>query len=434
MSKRFYVFLSMLVITSFLFAACSPAATETPATENVTEATATEEVAADTAVPAAASSTEAVSTEEHPADEWGELVFAPGAEVKIGVSSALTAGYAAYGQDMLNAVELAVEQFGDLQGWKVVVEGGDDGCEGAPGVTVAEKFATDTALLGVIGPMCSGTVVAAEKVYGENHIIMITPSSTAVLVTDMGFDSVFRTVANDDLQAKVTVDFLTQDLGLTTLAIVHDQSVYGEGIAQAVKDKFEASGGTVTAFEGLTRGDVDFSGVIGVVTAGNPQAIYFGGMDAEGALLIPQLRSAQYEGVFMGPDGIKSVPTYIEASGGAAEGSYATFGAVGGATGYEEFEAAFTEKYGAPVAYGPGSFDSARILLQAAAAVAYVDADGNLVIGRKALADKIRETPFEGVTGHLEFTETGDLGAVSITVFQAQSGDFVPVKTVDFGQ
>ena len=350
------------------------------------------------------------------------------------MSSALTAGYAVYGQDMLNAVQMAAEEFGDIQGWKIVVESGDDGCEGAPGVTVAEKFASDPTVVGVVGPMCSGTVVAAEKIYGDHHMVMITPSSTAVIVTAQGYESVFRTVANDELQAQVTSDFINGDLGLTTLAVVHDQSVYGEGIAQAVKDKFEAAGGTVTAFEGLTRGDVDFSAVIDVVTSGDPQAIYFGGMDAEGALLINQLRSAGYEGVFMGPDGIKSVPTYVEASGGAADGTYATFGAVGGATGYDEFEAKFTEAYGAPVAYGPGSYDSARILLQAAAAVAYVDADGNLVIGRKALADKVRETPFAGVTGNLAFTETGDLSKVSITVFKVENGDFVEVKTVDFGE
>jgi len=412
MSKRLVAFISLFVLISVLVASCSTPATQAPTVEE----------------PAAAA-----PTEEHPADPWGDIVYSPGTKVKIGMSSALTAGYAVYGQDMLNAVELASEQFGNLDGWDLVVEGGDDGCEGAPGVTVAEKFAADPTVLGVVGPMCSGTVVAAEKIYGEHHMVMITPSSTAVVVTAQGYQSVFRTVANDDLQAKVTVDFLTQDLGLKTLAVAHDQSVYGEGIAQAVKDKFEAAGGTVQAFEGITRGDVDFSAVVDILIAGTPDAIYWGGMDAEGALLINQLRTAQYKGVYMGPDGIKSVPTYIEASGGAAEGSYATFGAVGGATGYDQFEAAFTEKYGAPVAYGPGSYDSARILLQAAAAVAYVDADGNLVVGRKALADKVRETPFAGVTGNLQFTDTGDLSKVSITVFQAVNGDFVEVKTVDFG-
>lgn len=99
-----------------------------------------------------------------------------------------------------------------------------------------------------------------------------------------------------------------------------------------------------------------------------------------------------------------------------------TFGAVGGAAGADEFNTKFNAKFGGdPVVYGPGSFDSALILLQAADRVATVDADGNLVIGRKALADSIRDTPFTGVTGHLEFDEAGDLKVVSITVFQVKT-------------
>jgi ABC-type branched-subunit amino acid transport system substrate-binding protein len=88
-------------------------------------------------------------------DEWGLMTFAPGTEIKIGVSSALAGGYAVYGQDMLNGVDLAIEDFGNLKGWTVKSEGGDDGCEGAPGVTVAELFSADPAILGVVGPMCS---------------------------------------------------------------------------------------------------------------------------------------------------------------------------------------------------------------------------------------------------------------------------------------
>ncbi|MCX6069675.1 MAG: hypothetical protein NTU91_02280 [Chloroflexi bacterium] len=108
---------------------------------------------------------------------------------------------------------------------------------------------------------------------------------------------------------------------------------------------------------------------------------------------------------------------------------------MGGATGADEWTARFTEKFGgAPVAYGPGSYDAATIIMKAAASVAQVDADGNLVIGRKALADAIRATPYDGITGHLEFTETGDLAAVSITVFHVENADFVAVKTVDFGK
>jgi len=367
-------------------------------------------------------------------DEWGYMVFEPGTQIKLAVSSALAGAYAVYGQDMLNGVDVAIEEFGTLMGWEIISEGGDDACDGPNGVTVAEKFSADPDVLGVVGPMCSDSVYTASEIYAEHNVIMITPSSTAVVITALGYENLFRLVANDDLQAEVTVGFLVDDKGVSSLAVLHDQSLYGEGIAQAVSDKFEAAGGTVTGFEGITRGDVDFSAVIADILSGEPEAVYWGGMDAEGALIVNQLRAAGFEGVFIGPDGIKSKPTFIDASGGAAEGSFATFGAVGGATGYEEWEAAFIEKYGdGPVAYGPGSYDAAKIILQAAAAVAFVDDDGNLLIGRKALADQIRATPYSGITGALSFTETGDLSKVSITVFEVVDGDFVEVKTVDFG-
>jgi len=375
-------------------------------------------------------------TAEAPADEWGTLVFAPGAEVKVGLSSGLAGSYAVYGQDMLNGVTLALDEFGgNLKGWPLVAEGQDDQCEGAPGVTVAEKFSADPAVLGVIGPMCSGSIVPAEDIYAANHVVMITPSGTAVVVTSKGFENVFRTVANDDLQAAVTVDFLTKELNLNSLALIHDQSIYGEGLANAVKTKFEEAGGTVTAIEGITRGESDYSAVVTDVTAGNPQVVYFGGMDAEGMKLVVQLRQTGFEGVFFGPDGIKSQPSFADAAGDAAEGAYMTFGAVGGAAGFDEFKAKFNTKFGGdPVAYGPGSFDAATILLQAADRVATVDADGNLVIGRKALADAVRDSPFTGVTGHLVFDEAGDLKVVSITVFQVKDGVISPVKEYGFGE
>lgn len=409
MSKRF-VFISVLTITTLLLAACGSGAA--PAEE---------------AAPAG-------DAEAAAEDEWGYITVPAGEKVVLGLSSALSAGYAAYGQDMLNGATVAVQDFGDMNGWEIAVEGGDDQCEGAPGVTVAEQFAANPYLVGVVGPMCSGTAIPAMDIYGEHKVIMITPSSTAIPVTAAGYENVFRIVANDDLQAEVAVDYMFNELGITTLGIVNDQSIYGQGLAESVQTKFVAAGGTVTGFEGITRGDQDFSAVISTILEGNPEAVYWGGMDAEGALLVNQLRAAGFEGVYFGPDGIKSIPSFVDASGGAAEGAYMTFGAVGGATGYEEFLDKFTSQFGDPIAYGPGSYDAAMIILNAAKAVATVDSDGNLVIPKKALADMIRATPFDGITGHLEFNENGDLKVVSITVFQAQGEELVPMKVYDFGE
>ena len=416
---------SRLIITLFvaltlLVSGCSPAATAAPATG-----------ALPTDTPGSTSASTSI-----PADPWGNIVIPPGQSVKVGLSSALAGGYAVYGTDMLNGVDLAIEKFGgSLHGWTLTSEGQDDGCEGAAGVTVAEQFSADPNILGVIGPMCSGSIVPAEDIYAANHVVMITPSGTAVAVTAQGYETVFRTVPNDDLQAQVTVDYLTKELGLTSIAIIDDQSIDGEGLAPAVKQKFEAAGGTVTSFEGINRGESDYSAVVSTSMTGSPQGVYFGGMDAEGMKLVVQFRAANFSGVFFGPDGIKSQPSFADAAGAAAEGAYMTFGAVGGAAGYDDFLAAFKAKFGGdPVAYGPGSYDATLILLQAADRVATVDANGNLVIGRKALADSIRATPFTGVTGHLEFDQSGDLKVVSISVFQVKGGIITPLKEYNFGQ
>ena len=412
MKKRLFAFI-VVTVALVLSAGCG---TQTAATT--------------AAAPAAQAATEA------PKDAWGDLVIPKGGEVKIGVSSALSAGYAVYGKDMLDGVNLAIEKFGgSLKGFKVVAVGGDDQCEGAPGVTVAEQFSADPAILGVVGPMCSGTVVPATDIYAKNHVLMITPSGTAVAVTARGFENIFRTIPNDDKQAEVSVDYLTKVLGAKTLAVVHDSSIYGQGIAEAVQTKFKVAGGTVSSFEGVTRGDTDFSAVVSAALAGKPDAVYFGGMDAEGALLVNQMQKGGFKGVFFGPDGIKSKPSYVDASGGAAEGSFMTFGAATGASGYDEFLAAFKAKYGSdPVAYGPGSYDDAMFMLKAADAVGKVDKDGNLVIGRKALVDYLRANAWVGVTGKFVFDKVGDPTVVTLTVFKVVKGEIVAQKEYKFGE
>ena len=426
MSKRLFALLATLMVASMLLAACGGGAA--PA-EPTAEEMAAEEPTAEESV--------AEEPTEEPAmaeDEWGYMTFAPGTEIKIGVSAALTGGYAQYGQDIANGVELATEVFGDLDGWTLTVEAADDGCEGAPGVTVAEQFSADPDLLAVVGPMCTPSTIPASDIYDENHVVMITASSTAIDVTNRGLENLFRTVANDGIQAGVIADYLANELDIKTLGLIHDQSSYGEPLAEKVGEEFKALGGSVTSTEGITRGDVDFSAVVSNILADDPESIFFGGMDAEGALLVKQLRDAGFEGVFFGPDGLKSQPTFVDASGGAAEGAYMTFGAVGGATGYDEFETLFTEKYGEPIAYSPNSYDAALIILNAAKEIATVDDDGNLVIGRKALADQIRSTPYNGITGALTFTDTGDLGSVSVTVFQVIDNEITEVKKYDFGE
>jgi len=361
-------------------------------------------------------------------------VVPKGSEVIIGVSSPLSAENADFGQEMLNGVNLAIEKFGgSLKGFKVVALSGDDKCEVAQSVTVATQFSARADMLGVIGPMCSGSVVPVSEIYSKVHLLMISPSAQSVIVTARGLENVFRIIPNDNHQAQVAADYLYNILKVKALGIVQDQSASGQGLADAVQVYFKVAGGTITGYQGINVGETDFSAVIATILSGKPDAIYFGGTDAEAALLVDQLRKAGFTGYFFGTDGIASNPWFVDESGGAAEGAFMTFSEVDGQTGYDEFLATFKDKFnGEPFGYGPGSYDAAMIMLKAADAIATVDNDGNLVISRKALADEVRSTPFDGVTGHIEFTSTGDLSAVSITVFKVVNGEFLAQKEYKF--
>ena len=125
-------FLAIFAIIAVLLSACGGTATPAATDAAATEAAATEAAAAE--------------------DEWGYITIPAGESLKVGISTALAGAYAVYGEDMLNSVELAIANFGgSLKGFTLVSEGQDDSCDGAVGVTVAEKFSADPSILGVIG-------------------------------------------------------------------------------------------------------------------------------------------------------------------------------------------------------------------------------------------------------------------------------------------
>src|SRR5512136_295812 len=77
------------------------------------------------------------------ADEWGEIVIPKDAPIKIGMGTVLSGGYANFGIDIKNGAEMALMEKGEILGHKLVLEPGDDQCEGAPSAALAEKWGND---------------------------------------------------------------------------------------------------------------------------------------------------------------------------------------------------------------------------------------------------------------------------------------------------
>lgn len=345
----------------------------------------------------------------------------------------MTGDLAAFGIDMQLGANMGAEDFGkDINGFALEVVTEDDLCSGPGGTTIANKIVANPAIVGHIGFMCSSGEIPGTEILDKAHIVSISPSATAVQVTARGLQSVFRTAFNDKIQGPADANFVLKELGLKKAAIMHDGSPYGQGLAQAFAEAFAAGGGEIVGdTEAVTVGEKDFRATLTKVAAGAPEMIFFGGFWPEAAVIATQKEEVGLaDAVLMSADGTFSAD-FISNLGAVAEGVYASFGSSQQGARYKDFVAAYQAKGGDPknIVFSPQTYDAVHILVEALKASATVDANGDLVVGRKALADAVRATNLEGVTGAIAFDATGDRPPESTNVIinEVKDGAWVQV-------
>ncbi len=421
--KRSLAFGILILAIVLIISACG-----TPATPAPTQAPAQPTAAPAQPTAAPAQPTQAPASDVS-ADEWGTVVVKKGDTIKVGFSAALTGDLAPFGLDMQTGAKMAADQFGkDVNGFTVEIVSEDDQCSGPGGTTVANKFAANPQIVATAGFMCSSGEIPGTEILDKAHIISISPSATAAKVVSRGLQSVFRTAFSDNIQGVVDADFLSKELGLKKIAIIHDGSIYGEGLAQVVKDQLEKNGVTVTDFEAITVGEKDFRATLTKISANQPEGIFFGGFWPEAAVLVTQKDEVGLkDAVFLGADGMKEIK-FIETAGDAGQGAYASFGSSQEGSTHADFVKAYEAAGGKKenIVFSPQTFDAVRVIADALKASAKTDADGNLVIGRKALADAVRATKVEGVTGPIAFGENGDRPpeSTNVVIFKAEGKDW----------
>ncbi len=347
-------------------------------------------------------------------DPWGAVTVQPGDSIKVGLAAAFTGASANHGIDIRNGTDLALEDFPEVKGFAIEILAEDSQCTGDGGTAVASKYAANPQVVGVVGHMCSSSSEPASIIYERAHIPMISPSSTSVAFTARGLEVTNRTCWNDRMQGLAAAVFAINNLGVRKVAIVHDQSSYGEGLVRVFQRAFEDLGGETTAFVGITIGDRDYRAALSAMVAGTPDLLYFGGFQAEGALLVSQKGDVGLDdAIFFGADAIKS-QDYIDSAEGRAEGSYSSFADFAEAD--EDLLNSFLERYDDKFGDPPGPFhahayDAAAIMIRSIDTASQLTADGRLLIQRKAINDAIRATQeYQGVSGIISFAENGDGG------------------------
>lgn len=366
----------------------------------------------------------------------GTITVRPGDAVQIrSLSSFDIPGAGA--QDYINAVELAIEDYGPIHG-EFAVELGDginDLCTADDGPQAAQAVLADARVVGVIGSSCSVTATTAAPLITAAGLAMISMSNTSPLLTsDLAgtpsqhyLPGYYRTAHNDLYQGAAVAAFLHDTLGPQKVAVTHEGDAYTEGLAQAFRSAFEGHGGTITHYIEIDSGATDVAEVLTQIAAGDPDALFFPLYQDTGADFMMAVR--QHGGfedtVLVSADGVLHYSFMeLEFSGGVyISGPDLDFGDnANQATGMNAEQAAnrFADKTGAPPvrAFWAHAYDATTLLLDAVSAASRVER-GKLVIDRAGIRQYLDQVvDYQGIIGDIACDAFGDCGPGKISVIQ----------------
>ncbi len=344
--------------------------------------------------------------------------------IKVATQSPLSGGLAALGEGIKLGTQLAIDQLkGPIEklGFKVELIPFDDQDKRDVGMANAKNIVADKDILLVIGHLNSGVAIPASDVYKQASLAMISPANTNPMITDRKYLNVNRVVGRDDVQGIAAAEF-AKTLGVKTAYVIHDKTIYGQGVAEFFRAYAKKQGIDVVGFEGTTEKS-NFDPIITRIKAKKPDLIFFGGIYHQMAPFFKQAREGGVKSTFLAPDGADS-SDLTKIAGKAVVGMYYT-AVAGPVTVYpkaKKFAQDYKAKFGkVPEPFAAQAYDATAIGLKAVEAA--VKEAGGKAPSREAVALNIRKTKHEGITGTIELDEKGDPKKSLFFVLRVASDD-----------
>jgi branched-chain amino acid transport system substrate-binding protein len=343
---------------------------------------------------------------------------AANAQLKIGVAGPITGPNASFGAQLVQGVSQAAEDFnksGGILGQKIEVEQGDDVSDPKQGVSVANKFVGDGVKM-LVGHFNSGVTIPASEVYADNGVLFITPSATNPKVTERGLWDAFRTCGRDDQQGALWAQLALTKLKDAKIAILHDKTPYGQGLADFAKATMNAGGKKEVLYEGVNVGEKDYSAVVSKIKASGADYLMWGGLHTEGGLIVRQMRDQGMKTVMISGDGITD-DEFAQIGGPGVEGTLMSFGPEPrNNPAAKAVVAAFKAKGFEPQGYTLYSYAAMQIFKQAAEAAKSLDP--------KKVAEAMHSgLAFHTVIGDISYDKKGDRTTVDYVWYVWKKGD-----------
>ena len=352
------------------------------------------------------------------AGEGQEQGTAAAGPIVIAVVGPMTGQYASFGQQMAAGARQAVADInaaGGVLGRQVTLEIGDDACDPKQAVAVANQMVQKGAVM-IDGHWCSGSSIPASKVYEEEGILMISPGSTSPKLTEEGGDNVFRVCGRDDQQGVVAARFLVEQHPGKKIAIVHDKTAYGQGLADETRKNLEQLGVQAALYEAVTAGEKDYTALVSKLKQNAIDVLYLGGYHTEAGLILRQMREQGMTTVLMAGDALVT-EEYWSITGEAGAGTLMTFSP----DPRKNPDAAalvevFRQKQVEPEGYVLYSYGAIQVWAQAVK-----DAGG---LALEPVLEVMHARKFDTVLGSIGFDDKGDVTAPGYVVYVWRDGTY----------
>ena len=354
----------------------------------------------------------------------------------LGVVLPTSGPNAAVGQEASSAARMAVEEWSARfaeKGWTLKINVQDDASDPKQAVAAAYAVTGDPTTFGVVAHYNSGCFLPATSRYHEAGTMAISPATTNVEITQKGFPEIARVTPHDGIQGELTAVFTRDHLGTARIAVIHDRTQYGQGLAEVFRDHGTKLGLEMISFDGIQVGDKDFKALLTKIREDAPDAIYFGGLYDEAGFLVRQMRELGITSSFLSDDGVFG-QDFFDVGGEASEGAIISFPGtpLDKLIPAQNFLRDYEAKFSRPVQnYGPYSYDAANILLQSAYEAIK---DGKPADLRKEVVNNARAIVYNGALGETRFDSKGDTLNAQYSFYKATAGKFEYMATATLGK
>ncbi|GGM58534.1 ABC transporter substrate-binding protein [Dactylosporangium sucinum] len=299
---------------------------------------------------------------------------------------------------MRNSVRMAVDEY-NLKHTDCPVTFAEFDTQGKEDLSKskANDLVADSKIIGVIGPVYRNEIISAGPILNTAGIPMIAPFAADVDLTTMGWGTFYRIIGSDEDQANAGARYLKNTIKAKKIAIVYDDTAFGEVGRKAVSNTLGSLAGTTVS---IKRADKDFASAVKQVTDGGNDAVYFAGQADDGAVFVKALRTAKPNFPIVSSDKVFT-QGFVNNTAGVADGLIATCPCLPAEKAGGDFASKYQAKFEqTPTYYGPESYDAANVFLAGLQA-------GKAT--REDMVKYVRAYTGKGVAREIKFDASGNL-------------------------